>query len=58
MGNLVEAKGEDRVKEAWEMVTITVRGDCGKVHPSFKDWQDCQVCDAIIRRNVAAGRRF
>lgn len=57
MGNLVEAKEEDRVKEAWEWVTITVRGDCGIVHPSVEDWQRCRVCDAIIQRNIAAARR-
>ena len=56
MGNLVEAEGVDRVKEAWELVSITVRGDCGIIHPTFEDWQRCHVCDAIIKRNTAASR--
>jgi hypothetical protein len=32
---------------------ITVRGNCGTVHPSIEDWQKCETCRAIgasIRR--------
>jgi hypothetical protein len=23
---------------------ITVTGDCGRLHPSFEDWQQCEAC--------------
>lgn len=34
---------------------ITVKGDCGRIHPSFEDWQACSVCDAILRSRVNHG---
>ncbi len=31
---------------------VTVIGDCGKVHASFEEWQQCKLCEAIIARNI------
>jgi hypothetical protein len=28
-------------------LSITVKGDCGKVHSSFEDWQSCEACRRI-----------
>jgi len=33
-------------------IILPVRGDCGIVHPSFKDWQDCKACGAILERSL------
>ena len=37
---------------------VTVTGDCGKTHASFDEWQQCQVCETIIKSRVSTGRTF
>ncbi len=29
---------------------ISVRGDCGIVHPSFEDWMTCKACERSLAR--------
>jgi hypothetical protein len=41
---------EDTIK--FECI-LTVRGDCGRVHHSFKDWQDCRTCGAILETRTS-----
>jgi hypothetical protein len=31
-------------------VRISVRGDCGVIHPSFEDWQACKSCERSLAR--------
>lgn len=31
------------------IMQATVLGDCGKVHPTFEDWQRCEQCGAAIK---------
>lgn len=34
---------------------LTLRGGCGINHASIKDWQECPICEAIIRSRLAMG---
>lgn len=38
-------------------VVATFRGDCGIVHASIEEWQDCRVCDATLRRRMIQDAR-
>ena len=31
-------------------LVVTVKGNCGKVHPSIEEWQRCDECARIGRR--------
>lgn len=37
-------------------IILTVRGDCGKIHSSFEEWQKCQVCESVLVRRLRDGR--
>lgn len=40
------------------VVKITVMGDCGIVHPTFEDWQQCQVCERFLQQALQDGRAY
>jgi len=33
-------------------VNIQVRGSCGKIHSTFKEWQDCKACSYLDGNNA------
>ena len=37
-------------------VKMTVLGDCGRIHPSFEDWQKCAECERILKHNLFLSR--
>jgi hypothetical protein len=32
-----------------EHIRLTVRGNCGRIHASFEEWQSCRACDPPAR---------
>ena len=39
-------------QETMAQIVITVLGDCGIIHSSIKEWQDCPICTRRIREAV------
>ncbi len=40
-----------RWKDHADSVGITVKGSCGIIHQTFKDWQNCDMCKTIDENN-------
>jgi hypothetical protein len=35
-----------------QAINVTIHGNCGALHHSFKEWQQCQTCEAILKSHT------
>lgn len=52
MSEMVEQPKRPTIANSETVVSITVKGDCGKVHASVDEWDKCEACAAILKARL------